>query len=110
MRTTGAYPPIARNLVGAYLNGASTLTHTSSRADSKEPLQKYENRNITLTLPQGRTLDSVRWISVWCRKFGVSRRRVARRLQRTQDAAELLVALSSPCPCLSSLGPLALSP
>jgi len=36
-----------------------------------DPLGPYRNKDITLTLPSGVTLDKVQWMSVWCRKFAV---------------------------------------
>ncbi|KAL0276587.1 UNVERIFIED_CONTAM: hypothetical protein PYX00_004134 [Menopon gallinae] len=35
-------------------------------------LPKYRNRHITLTLPEGKTLQNIRWFSVWCDEFSVN--------------------------------------
>ncbi|XP_015782151.1 protein Skeletor, isoforms B/C [Tetranychus urticae] len=32
-------------------------------------LKGYSNQNVLLNLPKGRTLQSIRWISIWCRSF-----------------------------------------
>lgn len=34
-------------------------------------LKKYRNKDITLTLPEGKTLRDVSWFSVWCDEFSV---------------------------------------
>ncbi|KAG1701742.1 Protein Skeletor, isoforms B/C [Nymphon striatum] len=39
--------------------------------NSLDVLQPYRNRDITITLPEGLTVSNLKWISVWCRKFGV---------------------------------------
>ncbi|XP_071540414.1 protein Skeletor, isoforms B/C-like isoform X1 [Panulirus ornatus] len=36
-----------------------------------QPLGRYINKDVTLTLPKGKTLQDVRWISVWCRAFAI---------------------------------------
>uniref|UniRef100_A0A8D8BRL3 Protein Skeletor, isoforms D/E n=1 Tax=Culex pipiens TaxID=7175 RepID=A0A8D8BRL3_CULPI len=35
-------------------------------------LRKYRNEDITLSLPEGKTLRDVRWFSVWCDDFSVN--------------------------------------
>lgn len=39
---------------------------------SSEILKAYRGKNIVLTLPSGKTLRNVKWISVWCRAFDVN--------------------------------------
>lgn len=34
-------------------------------------LRKYRNKDITLTLPEGKTLRDIKWFSVWCDEFSV---------------------------------------
>ena len=34
--------------------------------------QSYNGKDIVLTLPSGKTLKDVRWLSVWCRAFDVN--------------------------------------
>lgn len=35
-------------------------------------LRKYRNKDITLTLPEGKTLRDIKWFSVWCDEFSVN--------------------------------------
>ncbi|XP_058062739.1 protein Skeletor, isoforms B/C isoform X1 [Anopheles bellator] len=35
-------------------------------------LRKYRNEDITLSLPEGKTLRDIRWFSVWCDDFSVN--------------------------------------
>ena len=39
---------------------------------STDELGAYTGKNIVLTLPGGKTLRNVKWISVWCRAFDVN--------------------------------------
>jgi hypothetical protein len=34
-------------------------------------LRTYRNEDITLTLPEGMTLNDITWFSVWCHDFSV---------------------------------------
>jgi hypothetical protein len=34
-------------------------------------LKRYNNKDITLTLPEGKTLKDIKWFSVWCDEFAV---------------------------------------
>lgn len=34
-------------------------------------LKRYRNKDITLTLPEGKTLRDIKWFSVWCDEFSV---------------------------------------
>jgi hypothetical protein len=34
-------------------------------------LKRYINKDITLTLPEGKTLKDIKWFSVWCDEFAV---------------------------------------
>lgn len=35
-------------------------------------LKKYRNKDITLTLPEGKTLRDIKWFSIWCDEFSVN--------------------------------------
>ncbi|XP_026472245.1 protein Skeletor, isoforms B/C isoform X2 [Ctenocephalides felis] len=35
-------------------------------------LRRYRDKDITLSLPEGQTLNSIRWFSVWCDEFAVN--------------------------------------
>ncbi|XP_048506173.1 uncharacterized protein LOC105689481 isoform X2 [Athalia rosae] len=35
-------------------------------------LRKYRKEDITLTLPEGKTLNNIRWFSLWCDDFSVN--------------------------------------
>lgn len=35
-------------------------------------LRRYRNEDITLSLPEGKTLRDIRWFSVWCDDFSVN--------------------------------------
>ncbi|KAK2575378.1 hypothetical protein KPH14_001043 [Odynerus spinipes] len=35
-------------------------------------LKRYRKKDITLTLPDGKTLNSIKWFSVWCDEFAVN--------------------------------------
>ncbi|XP_023290274.1 protein Skeletor, isoforms B/C [Orussus abietinus] len=37
-----------------------------------EVLKRYRKKDITLTLPEGKTLDNIKWFSVWCDEFSVN--------------------------------------
>ncbi|XP_015430198.1 PREDICTED: protein Skeletor, isoforms B/C-like [Dufourea novaeangliae] len=39
---------------------------------STETLRRYRRKDITLTLPDGKTLNNVKWLSVWCYEFAVN--------------------------------------
>lgn len=36
-------------------------------------LKRYRRKDITLTLPDGKTLSNVKWFAVWCDEFSVSK-------------------------------------
>ncbi|XP_068237883.1 protein Skeletor, isoforms B/C isoform X1 [Palaemon carinicauda] len=36
-----------------------------------KPLGRYRNKDVTLTLPDGKTFKDIRWISIWCRAFAI---------------------------------------
>ena len=44
----------------------SSLCRTESLSRS------YEEQDLTLTLPEGKTIKEIRWLAVWSRAFGVS--------------------------------------
>ncbi|XP_026829942.1 protein Skeletor, isoforms B/C isoform X3 [Ooceraea biroi] len=35
-------------------------------------LKRYRRKDITLTLPEGKTLNNIKWFSVWCEEFSVN--------------------------------------
>jgi hypothetical protein len=35
-------------------------------------LKRYRKKDVTLSLPEGKTFNSIRWFSVWCDEFSVS--------------------------------------
>nr|XP_045605289.1 protein Skeletor, isoforms B/C-like isoform X2 [Procambarus clarkii] len=37
----------------------------------KKPLGRYSNQDVTITLPEGKTLKDITWFSIWCRAFAV---------------------------------------
>jgi len=39
---------------------------------STEVLQRYTGQNLVLSLPSGKTLKDVKWLSVWCEEFEVN--------------------------------------
>jgi len=39
---------------------------------SMEVLQRYTGQNLVLSLPSGKTLRNVKWLSVWCEEFEVN--------------------------------------
>lgn len=34
-------------------------------------LRRYNKKDITLTLPEGKTLRDIKWFSIWCDEFSV---------------------------------------
>lgn len=36
------------------------------------PLKKYNRRGITLSLPDGKSLNNIRWFSVYCDDYSVN--------------------------------------
>ncbi|XP_045115427.1 protein Skeletor, isoforms B/C-like isoform X1 [Portunus trituberculatus] len=36
-----------------------------------QPLGLYRNKDVTLTLPEGKTLKDIKWISIWCRAYSI---------------------------------------
>jgi len=36
------------------------------------PLKRYRNEHLTITLPEGLTLHDIKWFYVWCEDFSVS--------------------------------------
>ncbi|KAG8175030.1 hypothetical protein JTE90_003214 [Oedothorax gibbosus] len=39
---------------------------------TKQVLGKYSNNNVAITLPDGKKISDIKWLSVWCRKFAVN--------------------------------------
>ncbi|XP_017796609.1 PREDICTED: protein Skeletor, isoforms B/C [Habropoda laboriosa] len=39
---------------------------------STDTLKRYRRKDITLTLPDGKTLGNIKWFSVWCDEFSVN--------------------------------------
>lgn len=40
---------------------------------SPEVLRRYRKEGVTITLPEGKTLNNIKWFSVWCEEFEVSK-------------------------------------
>lgn len=34
--------------------------------------RRYRKEGVTITLPDGKTLNDIRWFSIWCEEFEVS--------------------------------------
>eukprot|EP00057_Strongylocentrotus_purpuratus_P007738 XP_011662212.1 PREDICTED: protein Skeletor, isoforms B/C [Strongylocentrotus purpuratus] len=47
------------------------MTHMISSKSLTVKLEAYDNVDISVTLPAGKTVSSLAWISVWCRRFAV---------------------------------------
>ncbi|OAD56535.1 Protein Skeletor, isoforms D/E [Eufriesea mexicana] len=43
---------------------------------SSDMLKRYRRKDITLTLPEGKTLGNIKWFFVWCDDFSVSQKRI----------------------------------
>jgi len=39
---------------------------------STQPLKAYNNADIVIKLPSGKSLQNIRWFSVWCRRYRVN--------------------------------------
>lgn len=50
-------------------NGATRLR---DERGSATVLRKYRHKDITLSLPEGKTLRDFKWFSVWCDDFSVN--------------------------------------
>ncbi|XP_017874479.1 PREDICTED: protein Skeletor, isoforms B/C [Drosophila arizonae] len=50
--------------------GASRLR--DERGGTASLTRRYRNKDITLSLPEGKTLRDVKWFSVWCDEFAVN--------------------------------------
>lgn len=50
-------------------NGASRLR---DERGSSGVIKRYRNKDITLSLPEGKTLRDIKWFSVWCDDFSVN--------------------------------------
>lgn len=35
-------------------------------------LKRYRKKDVTLSLPEGKTLSNIKWFAVWCEEFKVS--------------------------------------
>ena len=46
--------------------------HIADDKGTLEILGSYRSEDIVLTLPGGKTLRTIRWLSVWCDAFGVN--------------------------------------
>lgn len=61
----------------AFFYGGSTDSPSSNgeiipdEFGTTQKLGKYDNDNLILTLPVGKTINSYKWISIWCREFRV---------------------------------------
>ncbi|XP_065351626.1 protein Skeletor, isoforms B/C-like isoform X2 [Cloeon dipterum] len=63
---------------GAYFYAGNSKSPSSSgfrlrdERGSPKVLRKYNDEHITLSLPEGKTLNSIKWFSVWCEDFSVN--------------------------------------
>lgn len=48
---------------------------------SSGPLKRYRKKHITLTLPEGKTINNIKWFYVWCDEFAVSKTFFCNRIQ-----------------------------
>jgi len=55
-------------LLRYYNTGSMLLFHREP-----PPLQTHNNSNIILRLPGGKRIKDIKWLSVWCRRFTVSK-------------------------------------
>ena len=39
---------------------------------STQVLKAYRGQNLVLSLPSGKTLKNIKWLSVWCEEFEVN--------------------------------------
>ncbi|GAB6022740.1 hypothetical protein CHUAL_006836 [Chamberlinius hualienensis] len=58
--------------VGSTAKPSDGGTIVPDEKGTKAVLKAYSNQDITLTLPQGKTLDDIKWFSVWCRSFSAN--------------------------------------
>lgn len=47
--------------------------------DRSDTLKRYRRKDITLTLPDGKTMANIKWFAVWCDEFSVSKERTRHR-------------------------------
>lgn len=45
-------------------------------SDRSDTLKRYRRKDVTLTLPDGKTLGNIKWFFVWCDDFSVSQKRI----------------------------------
>ncbi|XP_059469752.1 protein Skeletor, isoforms B/C isoform X2 [Neocloeon triangulifer] len=63
---------------GAYFYAGNSKSPSGSgfrlrdERGSPKVLRKYNDEHITLSLPEGKTLNSIKWFSVWCEDFSVN--------------------------------------
>ncbi|KAF5269717.1 hypothetical protein FQA39_LY08640 [Lamprigera yunnana] len=50
-------------------NGGFRLTDENG---NPEVIRRYRKENVILTLPEGKTLNNIKWFSVWCEEFTVN--------------------------------------
>lgn len=43
--------------------------------DRSDTLKRYRRKDITLTLPDGKTMANIKWFAVWCDEFSVSKKK-----------------------------------
>lgn len=52
-------------------NGDGSWRVRDEKGSSSELTRRYRNKDITLSLPDGKTLRDIKWFSVWCDEFSV---------------------------------------
>ena len=57
--------------VGTTSKPGVTGTPLADEKGSRKPLKAYQNADVVLKLPAGRTLRDIKHIGLWCRKFQV---------------------------------------
>lgn len=73
------YAPISLILAAYFYVGSSNKPNNGDRSwrvrdekgSSSELTRRYRNKDITLSLPDGKTLRDIKWFSVWCDEYSV---------------------------------------
>lgn len=52
-------------------NGDGSWRVRDEKGSSSELTRRYRNKDITLSLPDGKTLRDIKWFSVWCDEYSV---------------------------------------
>ena len=57
--------------IASIFNISQQITKLTNYVCSTEPVGRYTDETIVITLPAGITVFEVRWLSVWCDRFTV---------------------------------------